>query len=284
MTKTTNNSRFSLFRYQLLPINRHYQGDFLIGATVEDLIAKKNQIFRDVLVNTRSFSGRSEIIAKLLREDGDFLLYRVAANRSLRRELQDFREEELEHWPSVLVAIWNAPDLQLVAVQRRTNAFRKPEAVIGLILGALDEALKKFQLSVIWEPLFERSVFWDLARQYENRIKEIEFEIITPNMANISGTLPENLKEFAKRTNSVRNKVAIASDPDSALTVTEDDATLRGLVDYSAEGGGDIAVRVSGLKKRIHTSKSVREVEISEVELQGDPQQVAEALKALMAS
>ena len=278
-----NAARFLLFRYQLLPINRHFQGDFLIGSTLEDLLAKKNDIFHQVLLNTRSFSGRSEIKAKLLRDEGDFLLYRIGANRGISRENPDFSKEDLEHWPSVLVAIWNAPDQQLVAVQKRTSAFRKPDTVIRTIFDTADAGLRGSQLSAIWEPLFEQSVFWDLARKYEAKIREIEFEIVTPNMANISGALPENLKEFAKRTNSVRNKLAIASDPAAALTINEDDATLRGLVDYSAKGGGDIAIRITGMKKRIHTSKSVREVEISEVELQGDPQQVGEALRALMA-
>jgi hypothetical protein len=142
--------------------------------------------------------------------------------------------------------------------------------------------LSKNQLTAIWEPLFEKKVFWDLIEKYKGRIQEIDFELVTPNMANISAVLPENLREFAKRTNAVKSRVAITSDGASALKIDNTDPVVNALVDYSSEGGGDIAIRLAGIKKKVHTSRTVREVSIDEAVLQGAPENVASILRELL--
>lgn len=275
--------RFRLYRYQLLPVDRYFQGDLYGANSVEQLVARKNEILAEALAAPGSFaSGRTETAAQLLVHDDDFLLYRLAANRSLQHETKDFKTELIDNWPKILVAIWNSPDKQLVAVQHRVNAFQETDAVLKLIFGSIEHILSKYQLTAIWEPLFEKKVFWDLVHKHRGKIQEIDFELVTPNMANISRVLPENLREFAKRTNAVRSRVAIASDASSALKVDPKDEVLASLVTYSSEGGGDIAIRLTGVKKKLHTSRTVREVSVDEVHLQGQPEQVAAALKEIL--
>ena len=105
--------------------------------------------------------------------------------------------------------------------------------------------------------IFEKRQFWSLLHQYEGRVKSVEFEIITPNMANISGSLSDDLKDFAKATNSARNKLKIESDPEAPLRLEEDNRTLQGLVNYSSEGGGNISLKIDGVKKPIiHLKRS----------------------------
>jgi hypothetical protein len=90
------------------------------------------------------------------------------------------------------------------------------------------------------------------------------------------------LKQFAKRTNAVKSHIAIASDGASALKLDQSDPIVNALVDYSSEGGGDISIRLAGIKKKLHTSGSVREVTIDEAILHGTNQNVASALKELL--
>jgi hypothetical protein len=280
---TQKNARFHLYRYQLLPINRFFQGDLYGAKTADELIAQKNDLFREVLNSPGAFrTARAETATKKLFEKDDFILYRIAANRSLNHETKDFRTETIDNWPKILVVIWNNPEKQLIAVQHRSAAFQKTDAVIKLIFDSIEPLLLKHQLTAAWEPLFEKHLFWDLIKKNEGAIQEIEFEIITPNMANISGVLPDNLKDFARQTNSVRNKISISSDPSSSLRIDKNNPTVEGLVDYSSEGGGDISIRISGLKKKIHTSRTVKEVEIDEAVLQGEPSDVANILKDLL--
>lgn len=97
---------FELFRYQLLPVNRHLQLDFINGVkSVEELIERKNSIFAQALREVRAFTHpRTDVVAKLLYSDRGFFLYRIAANRSIHRETKEFADEYIDNWPSVCLA------------------------------------------------------------------------------------------------------------------------------------------------------------------------------------
>lgn len=282
MSSKTNT--FELFRYQILPVDRYFQGDFFNGVhNVEELIKQKNKFFAQALLGQSDFSNkRHKTVVKQLLNHGDFYLYRIAHNKTLHRETRDFKDETIDSWPSILVAIWNHPDKQYIAVQKRTTAFAKCETVAKLILEKIEPQLTHFQLRAIYEPLFEKQQFWTLLRKYRGKVKSVDFEIITPNMANISGTLPDDLKLFAKCTNSTRNNLKIESEHDSALHLEEDNSALRGLVDYSSEGGGNISLKIDGIKKHHQTSRTVKEISLGEMELTGNAEQIAQVLKELL--
>ncbi|WP_437557525.1 hypothetical protein [Acidithiobacillus sulfuriphilus] len=275
---------FELFRYQLLPIDRYLQGNLLTGvATVEELIERKNEFFAEALSGTSSFSNKKhETVTKRLYERDGFFLFKIANNRSIHRETKEFKDEIIDNWPAILVGIWNRPDKQLIAVQRRTSAFSSSEVVVKLVLGRLSDQLGHHHLRAIHEPLFEKKQFWSILNQYQGKVKSVEFEIVTPNMANISGTLPEDLKEFAKQTNSTRNRLKIESDPEAPLHLEESNRVLQGLVNYSSEGGGNISVKIDGIKKKYQTSRTVKEVTLGEVEMQGGAEQIIQALRELL--
>jgi hypothetical protein len=78
------------------------------------------------------------------------------------------------------------------------------------------------------------------------------------------------------------NKLIIQADKSSSLKIDHNNETLVGIVDYASQGGGNISLKVSGLKKRLQTSNSVKEIEISDIELQGQPAQVAATIKELL--
>lgn len=275
---------FDLFRYQLLPIDRYLQGNMVTGiTTIKELIEKKNDIFSEAIVNVKSFSNKKyTTITKKLYDQNNFFLFKIANNRAIRRETQNFENEIIDNWPSILVAIWNMPDKQLVAVQKRTNAFSSSYSVVRLILERIEKQLEYHRIRIIFEPLFEREYFWSILNRHEGKVKKVEFEIVTPNMANISGTLPDDLREFAKQTNSTRNFLSIESDPEASLHLEQNNNVLQGLVGYSSEGGGNISVKIDGIKKKYQTSRTVKEVQISNIELQGDSEQIVKALKEIL--
>ncbi len=277
-------STFQLFRYQILPIDRYYQHDlFYQFNSLEELLERKNDFFSETLKSQTDFSKkRQRIAAKLLVNQGDFFLYRIAQNKKILRETPDFTNETIDTWPSLLVAVWNRQDKQLIAVQKRTTAFGNCEAVVKLILDKLSASLSNLNLRTIYEPLFEKEHFWTLLEIFAGKIRYVDFEIITPNMANISKSLPDDLKAFAKATNSTRNHLKIEADPKSNLHLTPENEALSGLVDYSSDGGGNITLKIDGIKKKHQTSRSVKEVNISTVEMTGGVEQVIASLKELM--
>jgi hypothetical protein len=281
---STKSTPFQLFRYQLLPIDRFLQGNLLTGVgSIDELISRKNDFFYEAIDGTNNFSDkRNNTITKKLYQDDNFFLLKIAHNKSIYRETKDFKDEVIDNWPSILVAIWNHPEQQMIAVQKRTAAFTTCESVVKMITNALSTQLSHHHLRAIYEPLFERQKFWSLLHEYEGRIKSVEFEMITPNMANISGSLPDDLKEFAKHTNSTRNKLKIESDPDAPLRLKEDNKVLQGLVGYSSDGGGNIALKIDGVKKTHNTSKTVKEIVLGEMEIQGNAEAIAAVIKELL--
>jgi len=276
-------ARFHLYRYQLLPLDRYFQGDLYGPKTIEDLLARKNEILADALRGPGAFMARrAQTVTQALATAGDFLLYRIAANRSLQHETRQFTTEVIDNWPKILVVIWNAPDKQIVAVQHRSTAFQDTTSVLKLIFEPLEPVLSRYHLTALWEAQFEKKVFWDLIDKYAGKVQGVDFELITPNMANISGVLPGDLRDFAKRTNAIKSKVALTSGPASSLKLERNDAVVSALVEYSSEGGGDIALRLAGIKKTVHTSRTVREITIDEAALHGSADDVAKLLRELL--
>lgn len=105
-------TRFELYRYQILPLDRFFQGDLVSGiSSIEELLARKNELFASVVNDLGAFrSGRTETITKKLAAQEDFFLFKIAANRSIHRETKEFTDEYLDNWPSILVGIWNRPE------------------------------------------------------------------------------------------------------------------------------------------------------------------------------
>lgn len=279
MSKT----RFNLFRYQLLPRDRYFQGDLYGPKSVEELIEQKNRIFSDALrIPTIFKSERTEVTAQKLYEKDGFFLFRIAVNRSLNLETKDFNVKSVDNWPKIWVAVWNDPEIQLIAVQHRSQAFQHSRAAIKLLMKSLDEPLARHQLVSSVEPLIEKRVFWDLIEKHKGKIKKVEFELVTPNMASISKALPEDLRAFAKKTNAVKSTLAIEADPMSSLVLDKSDPTTDGLAAYTSDGGGSVSITLSGVKKKINTSNEVKEIEIGDAKLEGSAEDIANILKELM--
>lgn len=185
--------------------------------------------------------------------------------------------------PEVESFIWNDPSRQFIAIQERQSAFQRTDAVVKGITEAVNDRLGKNNLRAHFEPMFHEKAFWNLAEEYRGKIKDIEFELITPNLANISDVLPEELKEFAKGSNAAQTKINIIADPDSSIMPNREDPRINGLVKYASDGGGDISIKIRGISKRTHTQKSKKRVDIEEAIITGDdPQKIAEILKAII--
>lgn len=53
-------------------------------------------------------------------------------------------------------------------------------------------------------------------------------------------------------------------------------------VDYASKGGGDIAIKIQGLRKEVRTSSSVKTIEIENFEIQGEPKKVGAEIRRLL--
>lgn len=270
------NINFSLFRYQILPKDRYFQGD-LFGdiKTIDDLIAQKNNIFYQQIKLVDEWKSKKLSLKGQLEYDKDnFILFRFAPKRTTKIENENFQEEQHETWPSFLVGIWNDPEKQIIVIQDRKKAFPDPKTPLKTIIQSINAVLELKQLKLYAEPIFHKEAFWNIIEQYNRKVKNIRFELITPNMANISGVLSEDLKNLAKGTNTAKTLLEIDADGDSVLYITPQNQQINNLVDYASEGGGNISVKAKGIKKRIQTANAVKTIEVGELEIAADNPEV----------
>jgi hypothetical protein len=271
---------FKAYRYQLLPLDRNETKDLYQDYSVEQIISRKNEFFAEALNHLPKVSHKRVEVNVFIQEiQQDFFRIHLAPSRPLTRETTDFRREKVENWPHIDAYVLNKPEDQLLIIQDRPTAFTNTDTVANIILRSTRGALDKFGLSLQIEPLFNEAYFWDLVNQYNNKITWVEFDFVTPNMANISKTLASTLKSLGKDTNAVKEQLTLRSDPSSSLDISHNNPTIQGLVDYTSRGAGDIKLKIKGIRKRFQTSNSRREVHLSGVEITADAEDIVEIIR-----
>lgn len=275
---------FRAYRYQLLPLDRNETKDLYLADTPSEIIEHKNFYFAEALKQLPNTNQkRVEINISVSTIGQDFFKIELAPSRPLTRETADQKREKVENWPHIEAYVLNERDDQLLIIQERPTAFANTDTVANFIRRGTRAMLDKIGLSLHIEPLFDESYFWGLVNQYTNRITWIEFDFVTPNMSNISKTLERTLKSLGKETNAVKEQLTLRSDPSSSLDISPDNHVIRGLVDYTSQGAGDIKLKIKGIRRRFQTSNSRREVHLSGIEVTAGAKEIAaiirEALK-----
>ena len=263
LSKSTN---FEVFRYQLVVDKTLQMNMFKQYQTAEEIRADKNNIFNEI-INAEKFnffSSKSEITSKLLYQKDTMYYFKIGVKRNTKVYKKDFSETNIENYPNILVAINNHPDVQKIAIQDNSIAFKDCKTVSHFIHETLDVKLKPYNLSMFSEPLFDKKEFWNLIKKYPKQIRQLTFDLVSPNMANISKNLDLNLKQLYEDTNTQKTKLELNSDKDSYLDIKESSKFINSLVDYSADGGGNIQIRVAGMRKKLHTAESPTEFNVDE--------------------
>jgi len=285
LKKPSNRIRFHLYRYQLLPITQTIQTQFapVKITSLDDLKEKKNEFFKDSLKQC-NFSEKDKIAQDAPHYFSPHIyVLRLAVNRLLRRNTRNFSVEPIENWPYCWVVINNNPTVQKIAVQINPKAFNKTNTVIEMLRKCVDKQLIQYQLRLIIEAMFDKKEFWSIAGQSRGKLLQVDFELISPNLANISKNLSIDLHALQQSTNTQRTHFQLNSDTESCLEVIPEDKQLASLVNYASEGGGDISLRIRGLRKKIRTATSVKETTIEGIDVDhATPEGIATALKEII--
>lgn len=259
------------FRYQLLPTSKDIQVAYAPHSinSYDELVAVKNDLFKEV-IQSKNFlqSEKEEISSRLEEEAGNLFKFRIGLKRGVEVIKKDFSKSRVENWPNSVVLINNDPAVQKIFIQHNVKVAADARTLLNIVVKSLNKFLRKYQLCVLVEPIFEAKVFWDLVQDNWNRITVIDFELITPNLANISGRLSKELKSLQKDTNTQKTNLKLQSDPQSCLDIKADNNQIKDIVDYAAEGGGNIRLRIRGFKKYVNTAKNVKQIEVDEISLE----------------
>lgn len=260
---------FDLYRYQLLPSSQQQRQLFDKLLSADEIREKKNEFFSDVIQKLPNFDHRTSAIKhKLVSHQGDLFIYKIGIHKSIDRDTEDFNKEKIENWPNVTLVINNNPESQIIAISRNKKAFSSTRSVVNLLEKAITPALNYYGLTVQINELFEKNNFWSLIEEYKGQISKVRFEMIAPNMANISKYLKVDLKQLNKDSNCHKANIELESLPNSHLEINRENELIDGCVEYSSQGGGDIVLKINGFRHEIRTSKSIKTVEIDEITVQ----------------
>ncbi|PQJ31912.1 hypothetical protein BST92_08220 [Nonlabens arenilitoris] len=272
--------KFDIFRFHLLPITTKQTSLFGEQITYEDLVNKKNEVFNDFVKDLQNLN--TGVPLELFSQEDDSFLFRIA-NPKKTIIYKDFKEIIENTEPYVYLAINLNDDVQKIGISHNTEAFSTTTVTKNAILKIFNKYLNQNSLSIELEQIFEENKFWNVANKYEGRIKLIDFEIIKPNMSRISQSIKATLKPLIQNTNSHKTHVKLSAPEQGVLeNIDKKNKQVEGLVSYSSEGGGNITMKVLGLKSRIKTKNMAKTKKINELQLKGSPEQIIKVWKDIV--
>lgn len=286
MKEKQKETRFNIYRFQILPVEQIQLNLFEETLSVDELKERKNEFFLTALLGIKEFYySRAEIIFKIEQPQENILALKLGVNREQKIDNRDFEEEVVDNWPSALVVFDNNPHVQKVAIEIEYKAFQNVSTIVDILDKNLNDALLKYNLYVTIQPIFDKNRFWNVVEKYPQRITETEFKMISPNMSNISNNLKVDLVAWNKITNTQETKINLKSDENSHLTFKDGDEPVSSIVNYSSSGGGNITIKVRGLSRKISTNDKVIEIGIKDFEFDFHPDNlpyIGEVFKKLL--
>jgi hypothetical protein len=161
-------------------------------------------------------------------------------------------------------------------------AFSSGHVVANLLQRTLNGALSQYGLTIQIQEQFAKNDFWEIIDKYRGRVKRVKFEMVSPNMANISHVLKVDLKQLNRESNSQRTSIELEAVDGASLELSPDNPLIASCVEYASAGGGDIAIKISGLKTEIRTSTSVSTVAIDSLEMEMPKKDALAALNRIL--
>lgn len=273
-SESLKKASYDVFRFQISPRSNFQYELFGQEFTADQLKARKNEFFHEAMLNIRVFLSAhgNTLHHKIYFDKEHFTGLKIGPERTLHIEDKDFNQIDVEAVMAVQVVINNDPKVQKIAISRNRTAFESSFVVANILADNFNRALEKYNLEISINPILEKQSFWKLIKSYEHRITAIKFEIVRPNISEISKSLSDHLKGLVTLTGSNRTDIELKAAPGRVLeNVNEDNQPLVDIANYATEGGAsDIKIKVKGMKKTIRTNSTIESFQIEEVEINGD--------------
>ena len=256
---------FEYYRYQLVP-NKVVQLTIdTVPYTTDKLKEKKNEFFSLLLKSLVLKNNDRELkIYRPYSVDNVFILL-VANNRQVEY-IKDLEEKHIESEPFSIIIVDNNPKEQIIAIRNNRKAFSSADTLKNILYKTMNDALSYYNLEMHVEPISLENDFWAAIHDSGKDVYKITYEIIKPNVTNISKALDEDIKNFIDKTNSHKTTLSIEASTNGQLTnINRNDKDLSGLTRYSTDGAGRAVVKFTdktSYDTRNHILKKIIDVAI----------------------
>ncbi|MDM1405755.1 hypothetical protein HX039_16880 [Myroides marinus] len=206
------------------------------------------------------------------------------ANSKTTEIVEDFEKRVVETHPYEYILINNDNTVQRIAVSTDNKAFSSTNVVKNILLKLLDKELSKYGLSIKIEAEFDEVAIWRTITTHREELKSIQIKYIKPNLANISASLDQAFKDFSNGLNSQESTLEFKAPSEGTLeNINENNTTLKGMVQYAAQGGGSVKISIKGYSKKVSSKQNPIEIGIDELTLEGpNGKEVIDAVKNIL--
>lgn len=272
---------FNIYTYQFTPI---YQQRTLFcdpDLVAQEAMEKKNIIFAEALKDAIFAYRNKRHNVHFIVKTNDFFIFQISNPRKIIIEKSFQVSEELNE-PSAYVIIHNDKEVQRIAIQQDLLAFSDTNVVASIITNSVWQVLQDAFLQIKIRREYSRSEFWDIVKANSDQITSIQFQFDYPNLPRVRSLIPEMLKEASARTRSNTTKLGFEAEKDKTLYIDENDTDIQELNNGAADCGTKVAIGVKGLKKKIKTGHTIKEIELDELQIMGSPNDIKDILKNIV--
>lgn len=248
---------FEYFRYQLVPTKISQLTIDNVPFTTERIKEMKNQFFSEVITKITLKQNNRPLHTKVMYEGNQKYLLLVGNDRKVPY-VEEFERKEIDSVPFSVIAIDNDPDKQIMAIRNDRNAFSGADTLSRIVERALNEKLNYYNIEIHVEAISPKENFWDAISKSKEDVVKIKFEIIKPNMSNISSSLDQEMKEVINDLNSHKSTITFEATSNGTLeNVNQANVKLNNMVNYATDGGGNASVKFKD-KTTYTTKKNIR--------------------------
>lgn len=279
-------ARFVVYTYQFSPITNvqvRIGEEFL---SMQERMNRKQEFLQyilDRLINEQlhlRYRNREYNHLPCMNERGIVIL-KLANNVNTFIE-RDFRRERWLNHPSCFVLVDNRPDIQHILIEDKAGAFTSTDVVTRILSSFFAERLEEFGLEINITKAYQAREFWDTLRQYPQGIQMVRFQMSYPNLPQVWRNVGDMIRESSIATNSHKTSIEFHSPKGELLTLNEDNNSIEGLVNASAEGGMPIVLKINGLRAHKKTGTTEKTIEIESLEAITQSDSVPGAFERLM--
>lgn len=261
----------------------HFKPTQQVSLFGQDGMAKKNAIFGDILSGDIIFTYKGRQLNFIKHDLGKNKYYIRLANVRKTKLEKNFKSEYFDNEPSCNIFIWNEPKEQKILIESDKTSFNDSQVVAKILQRALTPFLDLEDLQIDIRKEIQETEFWNLVKKYEGKIKEIEFNLIYPNLPAAHKNISDELKEASKILKADESSIGFtAKDGGHLENVNEQNKYLSDLNSAASIQGAPIIIKVKDYKSKIKTGKTTKSLEISDTEITGtnieEVKQLAEIL------
>lgn len=261
--------KYVVYTFQFTPLVDVKQMD-LFEPTLQirnEIMEHKLEYFEKALTSVKYYHGKKVYESSIQVHHDNIMVMRLANRKPFVRE-KAFHVMQDEDEPSCGVIIDYRPEHQVIAIEDSRRAFENTDSVRNILERSLNGVLKQSRLKVSIKRQGLPSEFWDYVNQYRGRITEVRFTYQYPNLGRASEEMKKLLADTGKVVNSTESEVVFKG---KSLEFDEKNEDIQSYTKDASKSGIPIKLKVKGVHKTLVTGNQTKQVDIEELDYEGDP-------------